>query len=260
MATVDIGTILFTPEQQQYQDVFIKNFHSASSTTKLSVRRLSSLRLSDFPQMAITNYGHQKVLMKNVRASLANASSEVPLNDNEFISRVSPAPPTNPEDTANPQNDLDASIKKKPLKKRKSFEKARRPSLERRPSLDAKSQLFKIDKMQSQLDRSATSGKVEKIRRRSFDPNDGKREKNKLLEEVERNVENMHVPGAPAQKTQRKSLGKGTELGMRFNKGADEEADKKYEMKERAKQYGDAAQKTALADDGLAKVREMPSD
>jgi len=120
MSTIDINTILLTSEMKQYAEVFTKNFHSNSSSTKLSTTRLKTLRLAHFPQLAITNYGHQKLLMKNIRAALANAESSTPLSDSMYIAeqKGDDVPEVDAKATGGGGGDLDSSIRKKPMKKR----------------------------------------------------------------------------------------------------------------------------------------------
>ena len=111
--------------------------------------------------------------------------------------------------------------------------------------------------MQGQLNKDTTTNKVDKIRRRSFDPDSQNKEKSKLLLEVEENVAKLHVDdGAESltkeTKKRRKSLSKANDGGMKFYD--QEDRDQKAEMKERAKQYGNVAQTISKADDGLAKI------
>jgi len=251
MSTIDVKSVLVTPELEQYNDVFIKNFGASSS--KLSVNRLRLLQLAHLPQMSICNYAHQKVLMKNIVFALTNMALDQPKTDLEVQRSNLESMHVNEDFLSESNKSLDDHMEnKKKKKKRSSFDRKQRPSLERRPSLDAKSQLMKIDKMQSQLNRDSTHGKVEKIRRRSFDPNDANKEKSKLLQEVEKNVSNMHVPDGV--KPKRKPMNNSSDKGMRFDSRNDDATEKKLDAKARAKAYGDAAQKSALADNGLAKI------
>lgn len=52
----------------QYTETFLANFTTGGKY--LSRKRLAQLRLQDFPMMNITNYDHQKLLLKNIRSML----------------------------------------------------------------------------------------------------------------------------------------------------------------------------------------------
>lgn len=112
----------------------------------------------------------------------------------------------------------------------------------------------KINSMRGELDGDAKAKKIDKIRRRSFDP-DSKEKKNELMEDVEKNVQadehaEARITGAGPK---RKSMGKDTEVAFTFQKST-EETEERAKRKEKAQQYGNSAQRTAKADDGLHKV------
>ena len=74
---IDLKLILL-PDSNfvQYKEVFLKNFSHNSSVSKLSTKRLKTLRLMDFPTMGITDFGLQKGIFKNVVAVLKSLDAE----------------------------------------------------------------------------------------------------------------------------------------------------------------------------------------
>ena len=75
------------------------------------------------------------------------------------------------------------------------------------------------------------------------------------MEDVERNVQadehaEARITGAGPK---RKSMGKDTELSFTFQKSS-AETEERAKRKEKAQQYGNSAQRTAKADDGLHKL------
>jgi len=97
--------------------------------------------------------------------------------------------------------------------------------------------------------------KVDGIRRKSFDPEDKSEKKSDLMEEVERNIaEDDHAEARiMAGSKTRKKMGENTETNFKFT-NASSGAEGKAARKARAQQYGNSAQRTARADDGLHRL------
>ena len=111
----------------------------------------------------------------------------------------------------------------------------------------------KINGMRSEVKGDSKAAAVNKIRKRSFENEKGKT-KSDIMKDVEKNMlEDEHAEARLGSRPARKSLSEKTEIGMRFNSRV-AEIDKKAQMKERAQQYGNCAQRAAKADDGLAKI------
>ncbi|GMH77748.1 hypothetical protein TL16_g07515, partial [Triparma laevis f. inornata] len=125
-----------------------------------------------------------------------------------------------------------------------------------RSSFDRKQQMEKINSMRGELDNDAKAKKLDSLRRRSFDPDQKGEKKNDLMSEVEKNVEadehaEARITGMGPKG--RKKMGADTELGFTFSKSSAETMEK-AKRKEKAQQYGNSAQRTAKADDGLLKL------
>ena len=91
----------------------------------------------------------------------------------------------------------------------------------------------------------------------SFDPDQKGSAKNDLMSEVEKNVEadehaEARITGM-GPKGPRKKMSNDTELSFTFSASSTETAEK-AKRKEKAQQYGNSAQRTAKADDGLHKL------
>jgi len=196
--------------------------------------------MTHLSQMSITNFSDQKAIISAVKEALFKSSGPARGSLDEIVSGGGAGA---------------AGGEQAQPKKRTQRRSQGRKSFEKRPSFDFKKQFDKIDAMRGELDVETKKKKVEGIRRKSFDPDDKTEMKSDLMMTVEKNIaEDDHAEARIMAGTkQRKKMGENTDTKFRFT-DASTGADEKAARKARAQQYGNSAQRTAKADDGLHKL------
>ncbi len=246
MESIPCSAVLEPLGLEQYTEALTLNLSSGGKG--LSVRKLRSLQIKHLSHMSVTNFADQRAIVARVKELLAEnesiGKSKSDLSDATGAKEL-PLP-----DTLNSRVGVGEEAKKTRSQRRSkdkgSFEKGRRPSFDYQKNFD------KIKSMRGEMDSDKKAAKVEEIRRKSFDP-EKKTEKNELLKEVENNVAEDERDEARMQPKKRKSLTGNTQIGFKFN-ASNAETDKRAALKDKAMQYGNSAQRTAKADDGLHRI------
>ncbi|GMI02773.1 hypothetical protein TrVE_jg10607 [Triparma verrucosa] len=239
--SVSASALLSPSNLTHYSASLLLNL-SSDSGKSLSLAKLKTLKQSHLSMMGISDFDDQKVIMKAVKEVVKGKRVEGTSLDDKLESEAS----------AEPKPDKTTRKERKSFG-RGSFDKKKSS----RSSFDRKSQMDKINSMRGELDSDAKAKKLDSLRRRSFDPDQKGSAKNDLMSEVEKNVEadehaEARITGM-GPKGPRKKMANDTELSFTFSASSTETAEK-AKRKEKAQQYGNSAQRTAKADDGLHKL------
>ena len=219
-----------------YSSALLMNLSSDGGRT-LSTKKLSQLKMTHLSQMSITNFADQKAIVAAVKETLAAL-----------------ARPQGGSLVWEGRGEMgDGGDEAQPKNKRTQRKSQDRKSFEKRRSFDFKKQFEKIDGMRGELDKEGKKKKVDGIRRRSFDPDENQKTDSDMMDEVQRNIaEDEHAEARTIAKP-RKKMGANTETNFKFT-NASAGVEEKAARKARAQQYGNSAQRTAKADDGLHKL------
>ena len=232
-----------------YGETLLLNLAPSTNKSVLSLKKLEGLQSKHLSFMGITNFEHQRMVIKRVKEVLnpatksAESAGEPPESASALTSQLNqavpsvlaPRPPNATSSTSTSNNKQRRSMEKKELTA--AVDNAI-------SSFDFDESFRKIAQMKEATEGGA-SKKLDGLRRRSFDAGNAPKESSDAAVIASANTNR--------ERTERKSLSK-REVGMVFNTPSENAASDIARKREAAKRYGDSAQKLQMADNGLHKA------